>query len=633
MADHWQSLVANLAVVALFISAWVHVGQPLAARWPRIWRSVSFGIVMGLGAVCSILLAIPLEGAFFDLRFSLVALAGFFGWWPAAIIAAAITLVFRMSLGGQVMTAAIGICAAGTTGVLVSMFTRRRRVPLIGRALILALAVGVVSLGLSYILRLSIGSTVSPLSFPVAVTNMLATLLCALFILRNREVVRERDLFRAAFIEAPDFQYVKNNEARFAAVNTRVAAFNGFASPSEMIGLTDFEITSTDRAMQLMLAEQKVLESGEPLLDQEELLVGPDGKASWYLTSKVALHNPDGDVIGLAGVTRDITADKHLKQEVVESRNKLDYVLSEITDGIAMFDKNGVLVYCNEQYREFFRLTAEQRHPGATIRQILRAVAETQEQKGAPAHDYEKWVEEIADTLRFANEQEVQLHDERWLHIRTRPTSEGAALVVVSEVTKIKQAESALLSLTEQLRLLATTDGMTGLTNRRAFDQALESEMSRTKRAGLPLSLLLIDVDRFKAYNDIYGHQAGDEALKTVATCLREALKRPGDIAARYGGEEFVAILPNTDEDGAFFIADAFRENLRALGLPHTGSEKSVLTVSVGIAVIDERDAGMNATELVRRADEALYNAKGAGRDRVTGWRARSEIRPVGLRA
>jgi len=144
----------------------------------------------------------------------------------------------------------------------------------------------------------------------------------------------------------------------------------------------------------------------------------------------------------------------------------------------------------------------------------------------------------------------------------------------------------------------------------------------------------MVDVDKFKAYNDLYGHQAGDEVLKTVGRCLKEALRRPGDVAARYGGEEFVAILPGTDEDGAFFIADAFREKLAQLKVPHTGSEKGYVTASVGLATFTQRDAGMNDNELVRRADEALYNAKGAGRDRVTGWRPRHEVRPVkGVRA
>src|SRR5262249_3801057 len=113
------------------------------------------------------------------------------------------------------------------------------------------------------------------------------------------------------------------------------------------------------------------------------------------------------------------------------------------------------------------------------------------------------------------------------------------------------------------------------------------------------------------------------------ANCLKATLKRPADIAARYGGEEFVAILPGTDEDGAFFIADTFRENLKGLSVPHKGGDKGVLTGSVGIAVLNDRDAGSNGIELICRADEALYTAKGGGRDRVTGWRLRHEPRAV----
>jgi diguanylate cyclase (GGDEF)-like protein len=185
--------------------------------------------------------------------------------------------------------------------------------------------------------------------------------------------------------------------------------------------------------------------------------------------------------------------------------------------------------------------------------------------------------------------------------------------------------------MTEQLKLLATTDGLTGLANRRAFDQALDAEMARSRRTKAPLTLLLIDVDRFKAYNDLYGHQEGDKVLRAVAQCLAGSMLRPMDVEARYGGEEFVAILPGTDEDGAYFVADGFRETLRGMNIAHKGSEKQVVTASVGIAIFDARDAGITAEGLIRRADEALYNAKTAGRDRVIGWRLRRE--PDGGRA
>ena len=136
----------------------------------------------------------------------------------------------------------------------------------------------------------------------------------------------------------------------------------------------------------------------------------------------------------------------------------------------------------------------------------------------------------------------------------------------------------------------------------------------------------MVDVDRFKTYNDHYGHPAGDEVLRMVAACLKSAVRRPGDLAARYGGEEFVVILPNTDEDAAFFVADAFRESLHALKLPHPGSERGMVTASVGIAALLPDDVALDGPGLVARADEALYTAKHAGRDRVTGWRVRHPV-------
>ena len=629
MGDHWPSLVANLAVVALFISAWVH-GQFVLAGQPRLLRNIAFGAVLGAGAVASMLLSFQIDGALFDLRQSLVVLSAFFGGPVAGLVAVAIAAGFRILVIGGPLAISAGLTMFVTMALgLVVSVTARNRIPSIATVVVLAVCVGVANFALSSLLRPAANFDVALLQAALAVMNALATALCAFFIMRNRVIVRERDLFLAAFKESPDYQYVKTADSRFAAVNMNVTLLNGFAAPAEMVGKTDFDITSFERAKSLMLAEQKIVETGEPLVGYEEALDTANGEVVWYTTSKVPLHNADGDIVGIAGVTRDITARRRMRQEVEDSRNQLNYVLSEVSDGIAMFDAQGTLVYRNEQYCDFFPLTAAVRRSGQHIRDILAAVAETGEQRGIPEGAHDRWVNEIADTLEQTGEQEIQLFNNRWLHIRTRPTANGAALVVVSDVTTIKEAEEALLGMTEQLKMLATTDGLTSLTNRRAFDDALELELARSRRTMQPLALLMIDVDRFKAYNDIYGHQAGDAVLKQVALCLKSALKRPGDIVARYGGEEFVAILPGTEEDGAFFIADNFRESLRALNLPHNGGDRGVVTASIGIAVFTERDMGMNATELVRRADEALYNAKGAGRDRVTGWRPRSEIRAV----
>ena len=636
MADTWQGLIGNLAVVALFISGWVHVQFVFNGR-PLVVRNVVFGAVMGIGAIASMFLAVRVEpGLLFDLRSALIALGAFFGGPLAALVALAVAITGRVMLGGTgAWLGAVGMGLTAAVALAVSS-TTRDRLPAIWNAAILSALVSLVTPAISVFVTLTgANSSGAPGVWGFAAINFAATFISSFFFMRQRAIERERDLLRAAFVQAPDFHYVKTPESRFVAVNENTARFHGFNSPDAMAGKTDLDLEAIqpERAAELVADEQEIVATGKGFANREEKLTDEFGDDVWLSTSKVPLHNADGQIIGLAGVTHDITALKRLETDLTRSRNRLDYVLSGVSDGIAMFDSQGTLVYANEQYKRHFPLTATARRSGQHIRDILEEVVASGEQV-IPVGREREWIDEIATSLKKESEEEVQLYDGRWLLIRTRPTDDGSALVMVSELTKIKQAEAALRAMTDQLKLLATTDGLTGLTNRRAFDAALENELARCKRSGEPISLLLTDVDRFKSYNDLYGHQAGDEVLKKVGQCLRGALRRPADVAARYGGEEFVAILPATDEDGAFFIADGFRESLFAMGIPHKGGDKGVVTASAGIATFSGKDLELPPAELVHRADEALYDAKAAGRDRVTGWRERHEVMPAGgLRA
>lgn len=169
-----------------------------------------------------------------------------------------------------------------------------------------------------------------------------------------------------------------------------------------------------------------------------------------------------------------------------------------------------------------------------------------------------------------------------------------------------------------ELAMLARTDGLTGLANHRAFDEAYRDAVSQVSRTSTPLSLLLLDVDHFKAFNDTYGHQEGDRCLERLAAAMRSAVHRTNDVVARYGGEEFAILLPNTDEEDAILIAERVRTAVRALALPHETSRTSqVVSVSIGCSTRRPWKAADPKADLVREADRALYKAKLLGRDRI----------------
>jgi diguanylate cyclase (GGDEF)-like protein len=168
----------------------------------------------------------------------------------------------------------------------------------------------------------------------------------------------------------------------------------------------------------------------------------------------------------------------------------------------------------------------------------------------------------------------------------------------------------------EQLQRLAAIDPLTQLANRRVFDLVLERQWRLMLRHKTPLSLIFVDIDYFKNYNDFYGHQAGDHCLFEVARAIASQIKRPTDLVARYGGEEMIVVLPETAYRGAKLIANRIQNAVRSLQIPHLNSAtKPFVTVSLGVAVMAEPNLGLNHANLLAIADQALYEAKAQGRN------------------
>lgn len=168
----------------------------------------------------------------------------------------------------------------------------------------------------------------------------------------------------------------------------------------------------------------------------------------------------------------------------------------------------------------------------------------------------------------------------------------------------------------DAMRELTLTDALTGVANRRSFNDAIGNEWRRCGRDGAPMSVVMIDIDHFKNYNDAYGHQAGDACLKAAANAMKHCAGRPPDMLARYGGEEFIILLPNVAAQGAETVAERILHEVRSLAIPHRMSSTSdIVTVSIGAATVTPGE-GSNPESLIRTADRLLYQAKEAGRNR-----------------
>jgi len=192
---------------------------------------------------------------------------------------------------------------------------------------------------------------------------------------------------------------------------------------------------------------------------------------------------------------------------------------------------------------------------------------------------------------------------------------EAGKLVAVVETLRDMSAQKRAQ---EELERLATRDGLTSVANRRSFDETLNTEWRRASRESRALSLLMIDVDYFKPYNDTYGHQSGDDCLRQIAAAMTGVVKRASDCVARYGGEEFSILMPATELGGARIVAERIRAAVEALRLPHSGSAVAEhVTVSIGVACMHIAAGGEPAAQLIAAADAALYRAKHAGRNRI----------------
>lgn len=744
----WQGLLANLATVAILTMLWTQVMQH-ASRRSLLVQNVLFGSLMGFGVL--VVMQMPFQtgsGFRLDHRFTLIATAGFFGGPIALAITAGTASLYRLYIGGLgALPGLIGIGISAAIGLVAYYSWTRRGQQKYWHILAFSLAVPAGVLAGLFILPKEMWPTSLPdIAGPLGATIFLATVCCTLAIFQEQRrlaAVRRTAVYEAIINALPDCLNVKDVEGRFVAANPATARLMGAKSAHDLIGRTDFDFYDQTTAALFRAEETNFLSSGVAVT-VEQTIIRPDGRTTWLSTLKAPLRDEDGLLTGVITHNRDVTEQRNLEKEIRAVRQTLDDAITNMNDGLVVLDRDGRILFCNEQYRGLFPLTADIRFPGALIADIMAESLRRGERVG-DHKDNEKWLQAVSQDNFARFEEHLHLADGRWLQIKSVGVSTGALLLVsdisgpkkaeadieaaareyralfensvagifrstidgrmvranpalarlngfttekelvdsvndiarewyvdparraefqrlmaehgrvtdfvsqvyrfktreliwisetawsvtgadgkllyyegtITEITDRKLAEEALEQANSRLYSLARTDGLTGLANRRAFDDCMAAEFERARGGSTPLSVLMIDVDYFKRFNDTYGHVKGDECLRFIGKVVSTIPRGYGDKACRYGGEELVVVLPDTDRATARRLAEQLCRAVYGLGIGHSGSDKGVVTVSVGVASMSTPGAFIRYDDLVAEADAALYQAKAGGRNLV----------------
>ena len=351
----------------------------------------------------------------------------------------------------------------------------------------------------------------------------------------------------------------------------------------------------------------------------------PNGQYIWMEASLRTVCDPKtGRPSGILNMVRDISQRKRAEQAREFQQSLLRAIHEVSLDGILVVGTEGNVVSYNRRFAEVWRIpspeSAGDRTDNCGDLADEQLLAQCIDRTKDPASFVERVQELYAD--RDANDHcQVELKDGRTLERYTTSLRSDAGQYLgrvwfFRDITDRRRAEEELQTAYRSVEALAVTDSLTRLANRRKFDQYLSAEWRRGIREHFPISLLLLDVDWFKSYNDAYGHLRGDSCLKQIAESAMDVVTRPSDLVARIGGEEFAVVLPNTSRAGAREVAKHICAALQSRGLPHSSNPLGIVTISVGCATMIPT-LGQHSSVLTQRADEALYAAKRNGRNQV----------------
>ncbi len=354
-------------------------------------------------------------------------------------------------------------------------------------------------------------------------------------------------------------------------------------------------------------------EMGEEEARPFKIIIPSGQKLTIELTHKAIEYE---GLPSIQAIFRDVTERRRLEKDLRKATERYRFITENSKDVIAFIDSDGCYDYISSACKDILGYEQEELIGKNAFKLIHEddvpelEHARLENLSGAKDHFSLLYRHQLKDgSYRWIDTVAKVLMNERG--------EIDSILAISRDATKRKEKEESLENANDFLKLLSSLDGLTGIPNRRYLEEVLDKEWERNKTNVTPLSAIMLDIDCFKLFNDTFGHLAGDDCLKQVASIIRDAVKRPRDIAARYGGEEFIILLPETDKAGAMVIAETIRKSVREKEIPHPSSEISnYVTISAGYATIVP-DGQFTPKDLIHEADIALYQAKRNGKNKV----------------
>lgn len=626
-----HSLFANLAIIITF----VFLGLQFLLKTYKFNNNpkliiLFIGLASGLSGSLLMFYSISIaDKVLIDLKHIIIAISGLYGSYLSAIISSAIIATARLFIFGINSSSIIAFIGIILMGILFSYISSLNK----SKAFKLILINSISAIYMLYSLSLNLGFTKTFMkaysSFIIIsfVTCILSYYVCE-YLYKSYENYKQLSSYELIVNSSLDLICVHDSNCKIKYVSPSIKILLGFSS-KEAIGKYACNLLHPEDVDYIKEQHAHLLETRN-ITTKAYRYKKKSGDYIWFESKIHALTNKDGAINGILTISRDVTARVKMEGELKKTNDRLIAILDNGGTGITIRDTNGKLIDSNNTYLNMLGYDNKKE-----VESFINFV---------PYEERTKDKELMNDLLsgkissyriekRYIKKDGTTLWADAVVTLLPPDNSNGAPLVIgmMNDITSRKAFEEKLLTMESQLKKaneelkeknkiltgLSFSDGLTGIANRRYFQVSLEKEWKRAQRTFKPLTLLMVDIDYFKAFNDTYGHVQGDECLKTIATTLSNTVNRSTDLVARLGGEEFAIILPDTNEVGGKIIADKLVQAIEELKIPNENSKAlPYITISIGLCC-EAPNLSSVFEDFIHHADIALYRAKAKGRNRT----------------